>query len=404
MSASEFGGSTVSGPQHYEPVSHARDARDRTPDESESVDPVQLLTPDGQRVDHPDYQFTGDDDAIRSLYRDLFLVRRIDTEAHALQRHGELGLWAQCEGQEAAQVGSGRAMRAHDFAFPTYREHGVAWCRGIDPMRLLGLFRGVELGGWDPAAHNFALYSIVIGAQTLHAAGYGMSLTMDGHVGHGDPDRDSAVLAYFGDGASSQGDVNEAFVFAASFNAPVVFFCQNNQWAISVPSERQTRIPLAGRSAGFGFPGVRVDGNDVLACQAVTEAALQRARDGQGPMLIEAYTYRMGAHTTSDDPTRYRDAAELDTWRARDPIARVRAYLQAAGTPQSFFDDISVEADELGSRLRSACVELPEPDLAALFDRIHAEPTVENREQQAEYIDWRNAGTEAGAAHEGSMA
>lgn len=394
MSASDIGGSIGSGPQL-----HGRD-----PAGQDSFETVQLLTPEGVRVDHPDFRYTGDDDAIRGLYRDLFLVRRIDTEAHALQRHGELGLWAQCEGQEAAQVGSGRALRAHDFAFPTYREHGVAWCRNIDPVKLLGLFRGVELGGWDPAEHNMALYSIVIGAQTLHAAGYGMGLTMDGRVGHGDPDRDSAVLAYFGDGASSQGDVNEAFVFAASFNAPVVFFCQNNQWAISVPSERQTRIPLAGRADGFGFPGVRVDGNDVLACQAVTEVALQRARDGQGPMLIEAFTYRMGAHTTSDDPTRYRDAAELDTWRGRDPIARVQAYLLEAGTPQSFFDDISAEADELGARLRAECVKLPEPDLAALFDHIHVEPTVENREQQAEYTAWRDADIEVGAAHEGSMA
>lgn len=364
---------------------------------------IQLLTPDGVRVDHPDYSYTGDDEAIRALYRDLFLVRRVDTESHALQRHGELALWAQCEGQEAAQVGSGRAMREQDFAFPTYREHGVAWCKGIDPVTLLGLFRGVDLGGWDPAEHNMALYSIVIGAQTLHAAGYAMGVNMDGQVGHGNTDRDAAVVAYFGDGASSQGDVNEAFVFAASFNAPVVFFCQNNQWAISVPAERQTRVPIAQRASGFGFPGVRVDGNDVLACHAVTEAALQRAREGQGPMLIEAYTYRMGAHTTSDDPTRYRDAADIDKWRQRDPITRVRRYLEAAGTRQSFFDDLDAEADQLGARLRAACVDLPEPDLAALFDRVYAEPTVENRDQQDEYIAWRDAEIDAGAAPEGSI-
>ena len=140
---------------------------------------VQLLTPEGQRVSHPEFGYDGDDDSIRGLYRDLFLMRRIAFEAHALQRHGELGLWAPAQGQEAAQIGSGRALRPQDFAFPTYREHGVALCRGVDPALLLGLFRGVELGGWDPAEHGMALYSIVIGAQTLHATGYAMGLASD---------------------------------------------------------------------------------------------------------------------------------------------------------------------------------------------------------------------------------
>ena len=150
---------------------------------------------------------------------------------------------------------------------------------------------------------------------------------------------DGAVIAYFGDGATSQGDVNEAFIYASVFNAPVVFFCQNNQWAISEPIERQTRIPLYQRAMGFGFPGVRVDGNDVLACLAVTKAALQNAREGSGPTLVEAYTYRMGAHTTSDDPTRYRLADELESWKLKDPIERVKAYLVRTGkADQAFFD------------------------------------------------------------------
>src|SRR4051794_39510724 len=176
-----------------------------TPDTYVADDPagafplVQLLTPEGQRVSHPEFSYDGDDDSIRGLYRDLFLMRRIDFEAHALQRHGELGLWAPAQGQEAAQIGSGRALRPQDFAFPSYREHGVALCRGVDPALLLGLFRGVELGGWDPAEHGLALYSIVIGAQTLHATGYAMALTLDDAVGHNDPERDAAVIAYFGD-------------------------------------------------------------------------------------------------------------------------------------------------------------------------------------------------------------
>ncbi len=208
------------------------------------------------------------DDELRGFYRDLVLIRRVDAEATALQRQGELGIWASLLGQEAAQVGSGRALKPQDYAFPTYREHGVAWCRGVDPLNLLGMFRGVNNGGWDPNEKNFHLYTIIIGAQTLHATGYAMGIQRDGAVGTGDPDRDAAVIAYFGDGASSQGDVSESFGFSAVYNAPVVFFCQNNQWAISEPNEKQTRIPLYQRARGFGFPGVRVDGNDVLAVYA----------------------------------------------------------------------------------------------------------------------------------------
>ena len=231
------------------------------------------------------YSFSGDDDQIKSFYHDMVLTRRVDSEATALQRQGELGLWASCLGQEAAQVGSGRALGKQDYVFPTYREHGVAWCLGVDPLHLLALFRGVDLGGWDSQKSRFHLYTVVIGAQALHATGYAMAVERDGLVGTGDPDRDMAVVGYFGDGATSQGDVNEAFIFASSYNAPIVFFCQNNQWAISEPIERQSRIPLYRRASGFGFPGVRVDGNDVLAVYAATTAALDRARTGSGPSI-----------------------------------------------------------------------------------------------------------------------
>ncbi|GAA1245117.1 pyruvate dehydrogenase (acetyl-transferring) E1 component subunit alpha [Oryzihumus leptocrescens] len=344
---------------------------------------VQLLTPEGERVDHPDYSaYVADLDAddLRGFYRDLVLVRRVDAEATALQRQGELGIWASLLGQEAAQVGSGRALRPQDYAFPTYREHGVAWCRGVNPLNLLGLFRGVNHGGWDPDEKNFHLYTIVIGAQTLHATGYAMGIQRDGAVGTGDADRDAAVVAYFGDGATSQGDVNEAFVYAAVNNAPVVFFCQNNQWAISEPNDRQTRIPLYQRARGFGFPGVRVDGNDVLAVYAVTKAAMDAARSGQGPMLIEAFTYRMGAHTTSDDPTKYRVSAEVEVWKHRDPIARLKAYLTAhAMADTEFFDAVDREADELAATVREGCLSMPDPEPLSMFDHIYVEkhPVVE---------------------------
>jgi 2-oxoisovalerate dehydrogenase E1 component alpha subunit len=348
---------------------------------------IQLLTPEGERVEHPDYVFdVGNADeatVIRGFYRDMVLTRRIDTESTALQRHGELGIWTQLLGQEAAQIGCGRALRPQDFVFPTYREHGVAFCRGLDPLRILSLFRGVDQGAWDPAEHNFGNYTIVIGAQTLHATGYAMGVQRDGLVGTGDPERDTSVVAFFGDGASSQGDVNESFIFAASYNAPVVFLCQNNQWAISEPIERQSRIPLYQRANGFGFPGVRVDGNDVLAMYAVTQAALDYTREGNGPMLVEAYTYRMGAHTTTDDPTRYRMSEEVEYWKLKDPIARVKVYLTRHGLADNdFFDTVEREADELGGSLREGCRALEDPSPLAIFDRVYAEQTAELTEQR----------------------
>ncbi len=348
---------------------------------------IQLLTPEGERTEHPDYPLELTADEIKALYRDLVLVRRIDFEAIALQRQGELGIWASLLGQEAAQVGAGRALGPRDMAFPTYREHGVAWCRGVDPAKLLELYRGVSHGGWDPKEHNFHLYTIVIGAQTLHATGYAMGIQRDGAVG----ENGEAAIVFFGDGATSQGDVNEAFIWASVNNAPVVFFCQNNQWAISEPLDRQTKIPLYRRAAGFGFPGLRVDGNDVFACLAVTRRAMQAAREGQGPTLIEAFTYRMGAHTTTDDPTRYRLSAELESWKLKDPIERVKQYLiRSAMAEESFFASIAAEADEIGRRVRKSCLEMPDPDPLTIFSNIYADPSAllaEEREQLAAYLD-----------------
>lgn len=376
------------------------------PGEDDGTDLIQLLTPEGERREHPDYAFDLDDEAIKGFYRDMALSRRVDAEAIALQRQGELGLWASLLGQEAAQVGSGRAARSQDFIFPTYREHAVAWCRCVDPLALISLFRGVDHGGWDPTTTNFHLYTIVIGAQTLHATGYAMGVQRDGCVGTGDPDRDTAVLAYLGDGASAQGDVNEAFIWSAVFNAPVVFFLQNNQWAISAPMEKQSRIPLYRRASGFGFPGVRVDGNDVLACYAVTKAALQQARDGGGPTLIEAFTYRMGAHTTTDDPTRYRLPNELEHWKRLDPVARVQAYLRRHGVvDDDFFAAVEQEADELAERIRTATRAMPEPGLAPSFDLVYAEEQPELRAQleafQAYHASFLDDAPQDGAAAAG---
>ncbi|POM25922.1 3-methyl-2-oxobutanoate dehydrogenase subunit alpha [Actinomadura rubteroloni] len=341
---------------------------------------VQLLTPEGERVEHPDYPLDLSAEDVRGLYRDLVLVRAIDREAVSLTRQGELGLWASLLGQEAAQIGSGRALTAHDMVFPTYREHGVAYCRGVEPLKLLGMFRGVNHAGWDPAAHGFHTYTIVIGSQTLHATGYAMGIQRDGVLGTPNA---GAAIAYFGDGATSQGDVNEAFVFASVFNAPIVFFCQNNQWAISEPLERQSRIPLYRRAQGFGFPGIRVDGNDVFACLAVTRRALENARTGQGPTLVEAFTYRMGAHTTTDDPTRYRLRSDEEAWKLKDPIERVRAYLRRSGlVDDAFLASVDAEGKDIAADLRTRCRALPDPRPEAIFENVYAAPHALMTEEQ----------------------
>nr|WP_110852981.1 pyruvate dehydrogenase (acetyl-transferring) E1 component subunit alpha [Georgenia satyanarayanai] len=372
------------------------------PEASSPADPdmlVQLLDPEGRRLDHSRYDrwVAGLGPAeLRGLYRDMVLARRFDAEATALQRQGELSLWPPSLGQEAAQVGSGRAMRPRDFAFPSYREHAVAHTRGMDMRELLRVFRGVEHGGWDPAAHNFHLYTFVIGSHTLHATGYAMGAQRDGDVGTGDPERDRAVVVYFGDGATSQGDVHEAMVFAAVTQAPVVFVCQNNQWAISVPASGQTTVPLARRGTGVGIPSVRVDGNDVLASYAVTAEALDRARSGGGPTLIEAYTYRMGAHTTADDPTRYRTSAEEDYWRERDPIARLRTYLTDQGhADDDFLAEVTAAADELGESTREYCRALTPVGPEAMFDHVYGAAHAQVEAERAWFTDYQQSFAEA---------
>ena len=344
----------------------------------DDVDLIQLLTPTGQRVDRPDYSpriAHLDAAALRGMYRDMLLTRRFDTEATALQRQGELGLWAQSLGQEAAQVGSGRAAAPQDMIFPAYREHGVAFVRGLELTKILRQFRGIDHGGWDPKDHNFHLYTLVIGSHTLHATGYAMGMQRDGVVGTGDPQRDAATMVYFGDGATSQGDTNEALVFAAVNNAPVVFFCENNQWAISEPTSRQSRVPLYRRGQGFGIPSLRVDGNDVLACYAVTSEALERARSGGGPTFIEAFTYRMGAHTTSDDPTRYRSAAEEQYWRDRDPIDRLLALMKAEdAVDDAWLAELDDEATDFGEHIRTTVRSFERPSSDFMFRNVYAGP------------------------------
>jgi pyruvate dehydrogenase E1 component alpha subunit len=368
---------------------------------------VQLLSPAGERRANADFDhWVSDVDAaaLGRLYRDMAIVRRLDSEATALQRQGELGLWPPLAGQEAAQIGSARALRDDDFAFTSYREHAVAWCRGVEPAELLTVWRGTAASGWNPYDRGIAVPQIIIGAQALHATGWAMGAAWEGS--------DAAAVAYFGDGATSEGDVNEALVFAASFDAPVVFFCQNNQWAISEPVGLQSKQPLARRADGFGMPGVRVDGNDVLAVLAATRIALDRARRGDGPTFIEAVTYRIGPHTTADDPTRYRSEAEIADWRARDPLTRVLALLEASGVDVEGFErEVGAEADQAATELRAAVTTIPDPAPLTVFDHVYAEPNSHLDRQRDHYTRYLamfdtastegNADAAASAAAEG---
>ncbi|MEA3551612.1 pyruvate dehydrogenase (acetyl-transferring) E1 component subunit alpha [Pseudarthrobacter sp. C1] len=377
------GGSTASTSARY-PHGQGRDL-------------VQLVPPSGERVSHPEFDYWVrdiTDEQLCSLYEDMTVIRRIDVEATALQRQGELGLWPPLLGQEAAQIGSGRALRSDDFVFSSYRENGVAYCRGVDLTDLVRVWRGNASSGWDPYTVNMATPQIIIGAQTLHATGYAMGIQNDG--------ADSVAVTYFGDGATSEGDVNEAMVFAASFQVPVVFFCTNNHWAISEPVRLQSHIQLADRAAGFGIPSLRVDGNDVLAVMAATRVALDRARRGGGPTFIEAVSYRMGPHTTADDPTRYRDANELEDWAAKDPISRIAALLDRKGLlTEELQQQVKDKADAVAHEMRTGCTTMPDPEPLDVFKHVYSTPNSWLDRQQDHYARYlASFGDPAGAVSE----
>jgi 2-oxoisovalerate dehydrogenase E1 component alpha subunit len=326
------------------------------------------------------------DAELEQFYRDMVVIRAFDRQATNLQRQGQLALWPPSFGQEAAQVGSARAARPQDHVFPSYREHVVCTIRGVDPLDIIRVMRGLTHGGWDPSDPkngNTHIYTLVLGSQTLHATGFAMGLAFDGRHASGDPERDEAVIVYYGDGASSQGDVHEAMVFAASYRTPEVFFLQNNQWAISVPVATQSPAPLYLRGEGYGMPSIQVDGNDVLASYAVSKVALDEARAGHGPRAIEAVTYRMGAHTTSDDPTKYRTSDEEESWARRDPIARMRAYLEGRGASAAFFDDVEGAAQAVADDTRARTNALGGIPVDTMFDHVYSEPHPLIEEQKA---------------------
>jgi pyruvate dehydrogenase E1 component alpha subunit len=286
----------------------------------------------------------------------------------ALQRQGELTVYPPFEGQEAAQVASALALGPDDFVFPSFRELAAAIARGVDAVEYLEYHRGTWHGGpYDPIANRFAPICVPVATQVVHAVGWALGAKLDASG--------ACALAYFGDGSASEGDFHEAANLAGVFGAPVILFCQNNGWAISVPLSEQTAAPIAARAAGYGFPGVRVDGNDALAVYAVTRAAVERARAGEGPTLIEAVTYRMGPHSTADDPSRYRDESEVAAWRERDPIERLRRYLASVGMiDDAFVAACESEAERWVADVRAGIIAIGPPPGDEAFDHAFAIP------------------------------
>ena len=371
----------------------------------QQVPMIQLLTEDGQLAADDRFSKYLDeltDEAKVQMYRNMVIPRRLDQEATSLQRQGELVLWAPGQGQEGGQVGFVSALADQDYIFPTYREHAMAYTRGVDLGNVMHLFRGVAHGGWDPRETNFHVYTLVLAAQSLHATGYAMGIARDQQ--EWDQEKKAAEgaisVACFGDGASSEGDVHESMVFASSYNLPIVFFLQNNQWAISVPANTQSKVPFALRGKGYGIEGIRFDGNDVLAAYAVGKYASEKARTGGGPVLLESYTYRMGAHTTADDPTKYRTKDEEVDWSSKCPIARYEKYLRTEG----LIDDdaiaaINEDAQKEATALREAALTAEAVPMLEYFDQVYAEPHALIEQEKRWHQEYEASFADAGEEH-----
>ncbi len=344
------------------------------------IEPVQLVAPDGAPTTSDRYSRDLPPETLAWLYEMMVVTRELDIEFVNLQRQGELALFASCRGQEAAQIGAAACLRKTDWLFPQYREIGAFLIRGITPAQMGAVWRGKWHGGLGFTEKCCAPIAIPIGTHGLHAVGAAMAAQRLGE--------DSVTVAFLGDGATSEGDAHEALNLAAVYQAPCVFFVQNNQWAISVPVSHQMAAPsIAHRAIGYGMPGIRVDGNDVLACFAVMAEAAQRAREGGGPTLIEAITYRLGPHTTSDDPTRYRSQEEVDHWLARDPIPRYRAYLQSVEVwTERLEERVSAKSKRLRTELRESVVGAADIDITEMFDTVYHDITPELAKQREQLL------------------
>jgi 2-oxoisovalerate dehydrogenase E1 component alpha subunit len=339
-------------------------------------EPVQLIDASGQKVADPSYRIPSLD-RLREGYRGLVIGRRINDQCNALVRQGRLAVYPSSHGQEACQVAAAMVLDDGDWMFPTYRDSVALITRGVPAADAMVLLKGDWHSGYDPTQYRVAPQATPLATQLLHAVGFAHAAKLRGE--------DTVVIAMCGDGATSEGDFHEALNFAAVFQLPVVFFVQNNAWAISVPLARQSAAPsLAHKAIGYGMPGERVDGNDLAGLLVVLGEAVGRARTGVGPSLVESHTYRMQAHTNADDDTRYRDTAEVSAWVDRDPLQRLRSHLVGRRALTAAAEaDFAAEAEVVATALRDALNAEATPDPEDLFRHVYATRTPQLQEQWA---------------------
>ncbi|MEV8082519.1 thiamine pyrophosphate-dependent dehydrogenase E1 component subunit alpha [Pseudarthrobacter oxydans] len=348
----------------------------------EMVDPDGRLKPQGEQGTEPghEYPLPGDEELL-AAYEQLVVGRRVNDQNSALVRQGRMAVYPSSHGQEACQVAAALCLSKGDWMFPTYRDAVAVMTRGVDPVQVMTIFRGDWHGGFDPLEHKVGIQCTPLTTQLLHAVGVAHTAKLRGE--------DTVVLAMCGDGATSEGDFHEALNFAAVFHLPVIFFVQNNKYAISVPLAHQSVAPsLAHKAVGYGMAGERVDGNDVVALLAVLDRAVALCRGGSGPLLVEANTYRMQAHTNADDDTRYRQNSEVAEWRAKDPVNRMRTYL----TDRGLLDDdgearIREKAEAVATQLRDGLSEDVPVDPQELFRHVFEKTTPQLMEQSALLAD-----------------
>jgi pyruvate dehydrogenase E1 component subunit alpha len=337
----------------------------------------QILKPDGSL--QPDRTPPISDQETLALYRKMVFIRIADQRGLLLQRQGRFGTYAPIWGQEACQIGSIYALQKGDWAFPAFREIGVAVMKGVQLKDFMLYWMGNEMGSRVPEGINLMPVSIPVGSQIPHAVGTAWAAMLKGDK--------AVVITFFGDGATSKGDFHEAMNFAGVFKTPTIFFCQNNQFAISVPRSRQTASEtIAQKAVAYGFDGIQVDGNDLFAVIAATKEAADKARSGKGPTLIEGVTFRFGPHTTADDPTKYRKEEEISIWKPLDPMIRLRLYLQGKGLWNETVEQQMTEESqkEIDQAVKDAeAVPAPQPD--EIFKYVFAEMTPQLKEQ-LEYL------------------
>ena len=329
-----------------------------TIDIAEKIEFLSILNAEG-RLDEalePDIE----PEVLLKLYETLLLARRFDERLLDLQRQGRIGTFPPIKGQEAAHLGAAARLRPSDWMVPSFRETAAELWRGRSLANIIIADNGYDEAGLAPAESHTLPKSVPVGSQIPHAVGLAWAAKYRG--------TDEVVMAFFGDGATSEGDFHEGLNFATVFQVPAVFVCQNNQWAISVPLKRQTHSrTLVQKAVAYGIPGMQVDGNDLLAVYVAAGEAVDRARTGGGPTLIECVTYRVAMHTTADDPTRYRSTEEVEAWKKRDPLPRFQRYLMEKGV-------LTEEMlESVGSRVKTeiqTAVEHAEEQMRSLGDPL----------------------------------